>query len=159
MLPSNVMSFMKKVSDKNYSLCKSMQINVVELLQMVEQPQPQQSTNENAGTTFGKLKQTLSSSLLTGRVEPWHIFWIITVRILRNAWERASLISRALLRNLWKWKLNNFSPPRSEQKCNVASSIAGSGQHRHTTTLSGSARARRERSRIVAESESREKRA
>lgn len=36
---------------------------------MVEQPQqsqPQQA-NENPGTTFGKLKQTLSSSLLTAQ--------------------------------------------------------------------------------------------
>ncbi|CRL04425.1 CLUMA_CG017510, isoform A [Clunio marinus] len=48
MLPSNVMSFMKKMVAQ-------------------EENQPHQSTNENSGTTFGKLKQTLSSSLLTAQ--------------------------------------------------------------------------------------------
>lgn len=40
-----------------------------DIFQMVEQPQqsqPQQA-HENPGTTFGKLKQTLSSSLLTAQ--------------------------------------------------------------------------------------------
>lgn len=64
------MSFMKKVSqDKRFNLIEVMRLNFIadELFQMVAQEEtPQQSANENSGTTFGKLK-ALSSSLLTAQ--------------------------------------------------------------------------------------------
>lgn len=86
MLPSNVMSFMKK---------------------MVEQPQqsqPQQSANENSGTTFGKLKQTLSSSLLTAQDKGKTLTHIAFWKVMQRFKEK---FSRKALRNLWaSWNLN-----------------------------------------------------